>query len=1030
MTEMASTAGTAESAEPIEPIEQLHDVKSEPGARAALIMSGTVVGITALVGLVALLVGTDGPRSVGLWISRLLFVLTVLGIAVARWRSRVIPNAHWNVMVLAFSFAAVGEGLLGLHVATWLEVQWPTLADVGLLGFNVLLVWFFVRHLMEGDRHALFVHLADSLVLTLAVVFMLWEGVIRPGLGDLSQYSATTQVMVVLYPFADVFVCCTLLLFLMVARSPSRVAALLALLALTVADTLAGSGWFTTSGRVLIGGACWVAAFGGLVVAMALPDRGALTPRRPTMPRLWLVQGTLTAGLWLATWRFVVDDAEATVVTVVIGMLTGVAFSIAEWARLQQSGDWADRLSEHIAQMEATEEELRDLLDDLPNAVVVLEPHGRMVEVNDSAVALTGRSRDDLLGRLFIEIFDEVHHPQLIELWRGLRAGGPMERPTLRVGRPDGSEVLLEADANLPIRDHHRITIALRDVTEGVAAADRLHRARERFRLAFHGAPTGMALSSVPDRVIVDVNASLEHMLGRSREELLGCTIDDITHADDRADLPMLIRAMADHDIEHYRLEKRYLRGDGGVVWARTWVSVMDDGEGGSLAIAHIEDVTERRHNEERLEWAASHDGLTGLPNRFRFLERLGTHLESAAPGSIAVLFIDLDNFKVINDSLGHDAGDHLLQAMAERLRTVVRDRDMLGRFGGDEFIVMLRDVSGTDDPLDIADRLRREIARPVVVDGAELFVTASIGITLADREGVGTTELLRDADAAMYRAKARGRDCVEVFSPDSHDATVLNLRTTNELRRGLERGEIVPYYQPVVELANGQLVGFEVLARWRHPDRGILGPDQFLPMAEETGLIGEVGAAVLRSSLAHLGQWRNSNRRFADLTVSVNVSVRQLMSNELVGIVSEALAEAGVPANGLWLEITETALMADVKAATIALRDLRSLGLHLAVDDFGTGYSSLTYLKRFPVEAIKIDRTFVNGLGIDAEDSTIVEAVVNLGHSLGLSVVAEGVETPLQLTRLRELGCDSGQGYLLGRPRPAEMIEAEYSLV
>jgi EAL domain-containing protein (putative c-di-GMP-specific phosphodiesterase class I) len=214
------------------------------------------------------------------------------------------------------------------------------------------------------------------------------------------------------------------------------------------------------------------------------------------------------------------------------------------------------------------------------------------------------------------------------------------------------------------------------------------------------------------------------------------------------------------------------------------------------------------------------------------------------------------------------------------------------------------------------------------------------------------------------------------------------------------------------------------------HPDRGLLGPDQFLPMAEETGLIGEVGAAVLRSSLVHLGQWRNGNSRFADLTVSVNVSVRQLMSNELVGVVSQALAEAGVPANGLWLEITETALMADVKAATVALRDLRSLGLHLAVDDFGTGYSSLTYLKRFPVEAIKIDRTFINGLGIDAEDSTIVEAVVNLGHSLGLLVVAEGVETPLQLTRLRELGCDSGQGYLLGRPRPAEMIEAEYSLV
>ena len=288
---------------------------------------------------------------------------------------------------------------------------------------------------------------------------------------------------------------------------------------------------------------------------------------------------------------------------------------------------------------------------------------------------------------------------------------------------------------------------------------------------------------------------------------------------------------------------------------------------------------------------------------------------------------------------------------------------------------------------------------------------------------------MLRDADAAMYRAKARGRDCVEVFSPGSHDASVLTLRTTNELRRGLERGEIVPYYQPIVQLNNGHLIGFEVLARWRHPDRGLLGPEQFLPMAEETGLIGEVGSAVLRTSLAQLGQWRNSTQRFSDLSLSVNLSVRQLADPHLVEQVSEALAEAGVSAGALWLELTETALMSDVKAATVTLRELRSLGLHLSVDDFGTGYSSLTYLKRFPVEAIKIDRSFVNGLGIDAEDSTIVEAVVKLGHSLGLQVVAEGVETPLQLSRLREIGCDRGQGYLFGRPRPAELIESEYSL-
>ena len=289
---------------------------------------------------------------------------------------------------------------------------------------------------------------------------------------------------------------------------------------------------------------------------------------------------------------------------------------------------------------------------------------------------------------------------------------------------------------------------------------------------------------------------------------------------------------------------------------------------------------------------------------------------------------------------------------------------------------------------------------------------------------------MLRDADAAMYRAKSRGRDCVEVFAPGTHDASMLNLRTTNELRRGVERGEIVPYYQPIITLETGDLVGFEVLARWRHPDRGLLGADKFLPMAEEMGLIADVGAAVLRASLVQLGQWQQRSGRSGDLSLSVNLSARQLSDGSLLGLVSEALGQAGVDAGSLWLEITETALMSDVKAASVALRELRGLGLHLAVDDFGTGYSSLTYLKRFPVEAIKVDRSFVAGLGIDAEDSTIVDAVVKLGHSLNLQVVAEGVETPLQLARLRELGCDRAQGFLFGRPRPAELVEVEYSLV
>ncbi len=304
--------------------------------------------------------------------------------------------------------------------------------------------------------------------------------------------------------------------------------------------------------------------------------------------------------------------------------------------------------------------------------------------------------------------------------------------------------------------------------------------------------------------------------------------------------------------------------------------------------------------------------------------------------------------------------------------------------------------------------------------------MTASIGFAVNVTSDLTADALLRDADAAMYRAKAGGRDRVEAFTEETRAASMAALQTSSELRRGLDRGEVVPYFQPIIDLAGGQVVGFEVLARWLHPDRGLLLPAQFLPMAEESGLIGDVGASVLRDSLAQLARWRALGLHFADCSLSINVATQQLVDGRFLQLVDDGLAETGIDAHSVWLEITETALMADTVAAGRALRDLRGLGLHLSVDDFGTGYSSLTYLKRFPVEAIKIDRSFVTGLGLEADDTSIVEAVVRLGHSLGLTVVAEGVETPLQLNRLRELGCEHGQGYLFGRPRPADIIASE----
>jgi diguanylate cyclase (GGDEF)-like protein/PAS domain S-box-containing protein len=707
--------------------------------------------------------------------------------------------------------------------------------------------------------------------------------------------------------------------------------------------------------------------------------------------------------------------------------------------RGEHAGNWwtralgrDGRARRRLAELVAAQAEVRRLLDELPEAVVTVDGDAVVRSANASAVAACGPG---LVGSSLVELTAEVDRAAMASAWRRAIDGEPVEPVLARLAGATAEhaagDMLVEVTFHVALsgdtveRADRRTVVRLRDVSEREHHLQALAQARLRFQQAFHSAPTGMALVRVDDGRILDANQSLAEMLDMEPAVLVGRTLREFTHPDDvRAAVPHVARLELGI-VDSYRLDQRYQRSDGEFVWARTRVSITED-DGTALAITHIEDVTEQRRIAEQLTYAANHDDLTGLPNRSWLMHLLDERLAEALPGSIAVLFVDLDHFKVVNDSLGHGVGDELLRAMAERLRIVVREEDVLARFGGDEFIIVLGGVDGEHDPGEVAERLRRVLHEPVLVGEHELFVTASIGFSSNVDRTMTPNDLLRDADAAMYRAKARGRDCVEAFEAGGHESTAKALRTAGELRRGIERGELVPYFQPIVDLATGRVLGYEVLARWLHPDRGLLTPADFLPLAEETGLLVELGAAMLRDSLAQLARWRASGHSFANCTLSVNVGTRQLVDPAFYRLVADLLAETGIDADSLWLEITETALLADVKAATVALRELRNLGLHLAVDDFGTGYSSLTYLKRFPVEAIKVDRAFVAGLGIESGDTTIVDAVVRLGQALGLGVVAEGIETPLQLSRLRELGCDRGQGYLFGRPRPANLIELE----
>jgi diguanylate cyclase (GGDEF)-like protein/PAS domain S-box-containing protein len=435
----------------------------------------------------------------------------------------------------------------------------------------------------------------------------------------------------------------------------------------------------------------------------------------------------------------------------------------------------------------------------------------------------------------------------------------------------------------------------------------------------------------------------------------------------------------------------------------------------GKLAFrAFVRDITQRKRMEARLVERALNDELTALPNRALLGDRLDQALSrlSRSDSSLAVLFIDVDRFKVINDSLGHAAGDQLLQSIAVRLHMTVRPTDTVARFGGDEFVVICEGVDEAE-ALGLAQRLLDALAEPIEVRSRNLHVGVSIGIVMAQAPGLRPEDLLRDSDAAMYQAKERGGARAALFDTATRTRAVTRLDLEADLRRAIERDELSVAYQPVLNL-DGKTVHVEALVRWNHPTRGVISPADFIPVAEETGLILALGAQVLVKACSQVAAWDAAG--VGGLAVAVNLSGRQLAQPDLVDIVCDALGAAGIGPERLWLEITESVLMEDTSGSAKVLTQLAALGVGLAVDDFGTGYSSLQYLRRFPVKQLKLDRAFVSGVARNADDTTIVRAVIDLAHALGLEAVAEGVETTEQLEALRAMGCDFGQGYLWSR--------------
>ena len=558
------------------------------------------------------------------------------------------------------------------------------------------------------------------------------------------------------------------------------------------------------------------------------------------------------------------------------------------------------------------------------------------------------------------------------------------------------------------------------DVTERRRTEQKLRESEERYRLLFERNLAGVFRSTLDGKVL-DVNEALARMLGYDRDELLReNAATAYFSADERARLIGQLKEQKTLS----NVEVRMRRKDGSAIWVLENMTLLDE-PGSNVIEGTIVDITERKVAQDQIEYQAYHDVLTGLPNRALFRDRIGVGLAHARRyrRAASVMFLDLDRFKLINDTLGHTVGDGLLQAVAQRLVNSVRGEDTVARMGGDEFTILLSDATDAHGVAIVASKVLEAISAPIFVEGHELFVTTSIGIALYPEDGSDAEELLKSADRAMYRAKESGRNNYQFATQTGEAFDLDRLALERSMHHASERHEFVVYYQPIVEMASNRVVGAEALVRWNHPVRGLMLPAEFITVAEDRGMIVPLGEWVLRSATEQLTKWRAAGNE--DLRISVNLSARQFQQHDLAGVIERILTDTGLPPTSLDIEITESTAMKNVDLTLTILQKLKTMGVGVSIDDFGTGYSSLSYLKRFPIDTVKIDHDFVRDLTSDGNDAALVSAIISMARALNLHVVAEGVETKEQLAFLRRDRCEFVQGYLYSRPLPAEEFEA-----
>ncbi len=679
------------------------------------------------------------------------------------------------------------------------------------------------------------------------------------------------------------------------------------------------------------------------------------------------------------------------------------------------------------------------LLESVRDAVVVVDARsGRIVLWNAAATKIFGYSSSEALKHSWTVIVPERLKAQCeagMARYRDTGHGPYIDSHVvleLPAASKDGKEITIEI-ALSPISLSHnmenrgRLVLAIiRDITERKGVEEAIKESEERFRSLVQNTSDIITILEA-DGTVRYISPALERMTGHKPEEQIGTKAFASVHPDDRERaLGMFAEVLKKRGL-HPPVEFRVPHKDGSWRYLEHVVNNLLDDPAVRGVVVNSWDVTERKALEEQLRHQALHDPLSGLPNRALFMDRLEHALARAnrRGSKVAVVFTDLDNFKVINDSLGHKMGDQLLVAVAERLKDCVRSDDTAARLGGDEFTILVEDVTGVGEAVQVAERIAEILQPPFALEDQEVFATVSIGIALNSTAQEQPADLLRHADLAMYRAKHRGKARYEVFESSMDAKAVERLTLETGLRKALVRQQFRVYYQPIVALDNDKVAGVEALVRWEHPQRGLLLPKEFLPVAEETGLIVRIGQWVLREAGKQARIWQERYPSTPPLTVSVNLSPKQFFHPELV---AEVLGESEIDPASLQLEITEGAMTTNgTYSADHTLRNLKRIGVQLAIDDFGLGYSSLSYIKRFPVDLLKIDRSFIAGLGQytdgASKDTEIVSAMIDLTHALGLKAVAEGVETSEQLTQLRNMKCDLAQGNYFSEPLPSEAL-------